>query len=65
MALADFDQVISLSQTIDAIFESGKSLPQALRFSYGRLVLTSALADIPKRLDARYPSDAQNSSELH
>jgi hypothetical protein len=31
MALADFDQVISLSQTIDAIFENGKSLPQALR----------------------------------
>jgi L-serine dehydratase len=64
MALADFDQVIPLHQTIDAIYEIGQSLPQALRCTYGGLGLTKASAEIQARLDAQFPPDAKNSNEL-
>ncbi len=64
MALADFDQVIPLHQTIDSIYEIGKSLPQALRCTYGGLGLTQASAEIQARLDSRFPPSTDNSNEL-
>lgn len=64
MALADFDQVIPLDQTIDAIYEIGNSLPQSLRCTYGGLGRTKASAEIQARLDAQFPPDAGNSNEL-
>ena len=64
MGLADFDQVIPLSQTIDAIYEIGKSLPQSLRCTHGGLGRTKASAEIQSRLDAQFPSNANSSEEL-
>ena len=64
MGLADFDQVIPLSQTIDAIYEIGKSLPQSLRCTYGGLGTTKASAEIQSRLDAQFPPNANSSEEL-
>jgi L-serine dehydratase len=64
MAMANFQQVIPLSQTIDAIYEIGKSLPQALRCTHGGLGLTRASADIQAQLDARFPPDGESSGEL-
>lgn len=64
MALADYDPVIPLQQTIDAIYEIGNSLPQALRCTYGGLGRTKASADIEARLAARFPPQANDSGEL-
>ena len=64
MGLADFDQVIPLSQTIDAIYEIGQSLPQSLRCTYGGLGRTKASAEIQSRLDAQFPPNANSSNEL-
>jgi L-serine dehydratase len=64
MGLADFDQVIPLSQTIDAIYEIGKSLPQSLRCTYGGLGRTQASAEIQACLDAQFPPNANSSEEL-
>ncbi len=64
MALADFDQIIPLSQTIDAIYEIGNSLPQALRCTYGGLGRTPASALIQLRLDTQFPPDARSSEEM-
>ena len=64
MALADFDQIIPLSQTIDAIYEIGNSLPQSLRCTYGGLGRTQASADIQLRLDTQFPPDTRSSEEL-
>ena len=64
MGLADFDQVIPLSQTIDAIYEIGKSLPQSLRCTHGGLGFTKASADIQLRLDTQFPPNANSSEEL-
>ena len=64
MGLADFDQAIPLSQTIDAIFEIGKSLPQSLRCTYGGLGRTKASAEIQARLDSQFPPSSNNSGEL-
>ena len=64
MGLADFDQVIPLSQTIDAIYEIGKSLPQSLRCTHGGLGRTQASAEIQARLDAQFPPNANSSDEL-
>lgn len=64
MGLADFDQVIPLSQTIDAIYEIGLSLPQSLRCTHGGLGSTKASAEIQSRLDAQFPPSANSSEEL-
>lgn len=64
MALADFNQVIPLSQTIDAIYEIGMSLPQSLRCTFGGLGKTKASMEIQARLDAQFPPNAENSGEL-
>ena len=64
MGLADFDQIIPLSQTIDAIYEIGKSLPQSLRCTYGGLGRTNASAEIQLRLDTQFPHNTHNSEEL-
>ena len=64
MGLADFDQVIPLSQTIDAIYEIGKSLPQSLRCTYGGLGRTKASAEMQFRLDTQFPSNKKSSDEL-
>jgi L-serine dehydratase len=64
MGLADFDQVIPLPQTIDAIYEIGKSLPQALRCTHGGLGNTKASAEIQSRLDTQFPPNANSSGEL-
>jgi len=64
MGLADFDQVIPLSQTIDAIYEIGKSLPQSLRCTLGGLGCTKASAEIQSRLDKQFPPNANGSDEL-
>jgi L-serine dehydratase len=64
MGLANFDQVIPLDQTIDAIYQIGNSLPQALRCTHGGLGLTKASAEIQDRLDSRFPPHERNSGEL-
>ena len=64
MGLANFDQVIPLSQTIDAIYEIGKSLPQSLRCTYGGLGRTKASTEIQLQLDAKFPPNINNSGEL-
>jgi L-serine dehydratase len=64
MGLADFDPVIPLSQTIDAISEIGKSLPQSLRCTHGGLGCTKVSAEIQFRLDSLFPPHADSSEEL-
>ena len=51
MALSGFEQVIPLDETIDAILEIGKSLPQSLRCTYGGLGKTPASQAIQKMLE--------------
>lgn len=51
MALAGYDSVIPLDQTILAIHDIGKKLPQELRCTFGGLGKTRASLEIRERLD--------------
>lgn len=53
MALSGFDQVIPLDETINAILEIGRSLPQSLRCTYGGLGKTPASQAIQKELESK------------
>ena len=50
MALAGYDKVVPLDQTIQAMYDIGQKLPLELRCTYGGLGKTAASAEILKRL---------------
>jgi L-serine dehydratase len=53
MALAGFDKVVPLDQTIAAIHDIGQKLPLELRCTWGGLGKTEASAIIRKKLESK------------
>ena len=53
MALAGYDKVVPLDQTIQAMYDIGQKLPLELRCTYGGLGKTAASAEILRRLQKR------------
>ena len=51
MALAGFDKVVPLDQTIKAVYDIGRKLPLELRCTFGGLGKTEASVDIRKKLE--------------